>query len=137
MPSTIVQRRTPLDAIRQLVHELLCHRRQRTLTDDVQSRFGRRRDETAPRIGKHVESLLPLEHTDEERRGASGSGATGSAVKGSRSMNAGNSAVGSMPSARTSSVVYALIVLTASVRRNAIRARASAKGASRRRAFDP
>ena len=42
-----------------------------------------------------------------------GAARRGCAVKGSRSMNAGNSAAGSMPSARTSSVVYALIVLHA------------------------
>ncbi len=52
-------------------------------------------------------------------------------------MNAGNSAAGSTPAARTRLLVYEEIVRTASTRRSAARAIRSASGAAGRRARDP
>ncbi len=52
---------------RQLVDEPLRNRGERALTHDVQSRSRHRLGHAAPRFGQHVESLVPLEHADEER----------------------------------------------------------------------
>ena len=52
-------------------------------------------------------------------------------------MKAGKTAAGSTPSERTSPLVYEEIVRTASALRTAVRATASASGASARRHGDP